>query len=350
MIAAGVVIGAAGIGVLAAGAPAIAVTGVEALVEACGDQAVCQYDGAAISNAGELADALPAGVRVVVIPQPDQAESVQSSTLASQFQKATGADTVIIIEDYPASDRFAVASADGAAISEALYSQGQTDGGLAVAAIEQQLASPGHAPAADAGAGFGGIAAIGGAVIALAAIATGTILLLNRRKKARGERTIVSARKLEKELADALDGPDGDVVRDAIENLDGRAQAYPDLQPHLASLSRHISDLFVRVRRRGNDQQTRLLQSQYKDTLTKLHKALADDYYGDILANPQYWSRPAERLDEVRRAVAAVDAQAVENIKQVNESRDLEFQVALDSLNQTVSEAKLSDVYSDRDQ
>ena len=52
----------------------------------------------------------------------------------------------------------------------------------------------------------------------------------------------------------------------------------------------------------------------------------------------------------MRRAVEAVDQEAVENIKQVNESRDLEFKVALDSLIKTVSEAKLSDVYTDREQ
>lgn len=104
------------------------------------------------------------------------------------------------------------------------------------------------------------------------------------------------------------------------------------------------------MRKRGTDQQVRLLQAQYQDTLAKLLKALDDDYYGDILSNPQYWGGAEDRLNEVRRAVEAVDQEAVENIKQVNESRDLEFKVALDSLIKTVTEAKLSDVYTDREQ
>ena len=66
--------------------------------------------------------------------------------------------------------------------------------------------------------------------------------------------------------------------------------------------------------------------------------------------NPQYWSNPEGRLAEVSLAIDSVDQQAVENIRQVNESRDLEFKVALDSLIKTVNEAKLSDVYTDREQ
>lgn len=336
----------AGAAAVAPAAPALAVTDVEKIVDACGSQTVCLYDGASVSNAQELAGALPDGVRVVVIPQPDQAESVQSSAIASGVQRATGADTVIVIEDR-AKDRFAVASdGDPQAIAESLYSQGESDGGVAVASIAQTLE-----PARGDG---GGGAAIGGvltavlAVVVIAGAATGAVLLLLRRRRNRTERAVVSSRRLEKELAAALDGEDGEFVRDSIERLDERAAAYPDLGGRISALSGHISELFVRVRKRGTDQQIRLLQAKYKDTLSKLLKALDGDYYGDILVNPQYWSNAEARLAEVRRAVDSVDQQAVENIKQVNESRDLEFQVALDSLIKTVTEAKLSDVYSDR--
>lgn len=333
---------------LAGATPAAAVTDGADLVAACGDQPVCQFGGASISNAGDLAGALPDGVRVVVIPQPDQAESVQSSTLANQFKSATGADTVIIVEDY-ARDRFAVASdGDGAAIAEALYSQGEADGGIAIAAVGDQLTASGGGGDGGSG-GIGGGAVVLGIAVAVAVIAAGAVaLVVGMRRRARGSREIAASRKLEHEVETALNGPDGEAVAEAIERLHARAAAYPDISARLSGLAQHLSELFVRARKRGSDQQIRLLQAQYKDTLAKLHKALADDYYGDILANPQYWSGPETRLDEVRRAVDAVDVQAVENIRQVNESRDLDFKVALDSLIKTVSEAKLSDVYSDR--
>lgn len=323
---------------------------VDQIVEACGDQPVCLHDGASVANASELQHVLPEGVQVIVIPQPDQAESVQSSTIASGVQRATGSDTVIVIEDR-AQDRFAVASdQDATAITESLYSQGETDGGVAVASIAQTLDPANASGGSDGGGpGVGGIlfGIIG--IVVVAGAVTGLILGLRRRGRNRTEKAVRSSRKLEKELAEALDGEDGEFVKDAIEKLNERAAAYPDIAARINGLAGHISDLFVRVRRRGTDQQIRLLQSRYKDTLSKLLKALDDDYYGDIIANPQYWSNADARLAEVRRAVDSVDQQAVENIKQVNESRDLEFQVALDSLIKTVDAAKLSDVYSDRE-
>lgn len=121
----------------------------------------------------------------------------------------------------------------------------------------------------------------------------------------------------------------------------------PDYSARLLPLADHITDLFVRVRQRGTEQEMRLLISRYRDTLAKLTMALADDYYGDIIRNPQYWGDAEDRIREVQLAVEAVDRQAIENIKQVNESRDLEFKVALDSLIRTINQAKLSDVYGD---
>lgn len=329
--------------------PAHAVTGAEQIVEACGSVTVCLYDGASISDPAAVTAALPQGVRVVVIPQPDQAQSVQSTTLAAELRSATGADTVIVIEDRPVADRFAVASnRDATAITESLYSQGQADGGDAVVAAASTLA-PGSTPAGAPGIG-GGIAVAAIAAALVAAAIGGAVLLLVRRGRRGAAKRVEGSRRLQKELAGALHGDSGELIRESIERLHERAQAYPDIGSAIEQLARHVSELFIRVRKRGADQQARLLQSQYRDTLAKLLKALDDDYYGDILRNPQYWSSTEQRLAEVRGAVAAVDQEAVENIRQVNESRDLEFKVALDSLSKTVTEAKLSDVYTDREQ
>ena len=330
--------------------PVQAVTDVNDIVEVCGTQAVCLFDGATISNAPELGSALPEGVRVVVIPEPNQAESVQSSVIATQVKAATGAETVIIIEDR-AKDRFAVASdGDATAITESLYSQGESDGGIAVAAIGETLV-PGT-PAEAPGAGFDGTAVIVGAVvlIAVAGATLGVVLFARRRRSARGRTSRAMSARLEKELSAALNGEDGAYIEESIEQLDRWSSSFPTIGPRVTGMTRHVSELFVRVHKRGTEQQLRLLQSKYTDTLSKLRKALNDDYYGDIVQNPQYWSNPERRLAEVSLAIDSVDQQAVENIRQVNESRDLEFKVALDSLIQTVNQAKLSDVYTDREQ
>ncbi len=321
------------------------------IVETCGDTSVCQLPGASISNASELQRVLPDGVQVIVIEPPD----VSSTHIANSVKQSTGADTVIVIEDHAVKDRFGVASnQDSDSIFEALYGQGQNDGGLAVAGIADTLvpSSPvAPTPGNDEGFSLGGLS--GGALIAVVAMVVigGTIIeVVHRvRKKNRAGANGMSARRLEKELGEALDGEDGRFLREAIEQLDERARALPQIGTQLTGLRGHISELFVRVRKRGTDQQIRLLQAKYKDTLTKLLKALSDDYYGDIVRNPRFWSNPESRLADVQRAIGSVDSQAVENIMQVNESRDLEFQVALDSLIKSVDEARLSDVYSDRE-
>lgn len=328
-------------------APAAAESGADAIVTACGSQPVCLYDGASISNASQLRSSLPQGVQVVVIPQPDQAQSVSSNSIAAAVKEAGGARTVIVIEDQPAKDRFAVSSDDDAAsISKALYGQNQADGGVAVAAIRADLV----APAETGGLPFGGIlAAVITGVVVLAGGGVG-IAAARRRRAVRGARSAAQDKQLRKDLDDALDGPDGRFVREAVERLRDLAGAYPRIGPQISALAGHVTDLFVRVERRGTDQQMRLLTSQYKDTLSKLLKGLDPDYYGDILANPQYWSGPEARVQEVHRAVEAVDHQVIDNIRQVNESRDLEFQVALGSLVRAVNEAKLSDVYHDENE
>lgn len=345
-------VGLAAVVVAGAGAasPAYAVTDVNEIVDACGTQSVCLFDGASISNADELAGSLPEGVRVVVIPEPNQAESVQSSVIATQFKTASGAETVIIIEDR-AKDRFSVASdSDTTAITEALYSQNAPDGGVAVAAIGETLVPSSGSEAPSAGFDGGALLFGGVALVAVAGATLGVILFARRRRDARGKNSRAINARLEKDLADALNGEDGDFIQDSIEALNKWSAAFATIGPRVTGMTQHVSELFVRVHKRGTEQQVRLLQSKYKDTLSKLRKALNDDYYGDIVNNPQYWSNPEGRLAEVSLAIDSVDQQAVENIRQVNESRDLEFKVALDSLIKTVNEAKLSDVYTDREQ
>ncbi|MFT4232114.1 MAG: hypothetical protein QM606_04955, partial [Leucobacter sp.] len=120
-----------------------------------------------------------------------------------------------------------------------------------------------------------------------------------------------------------------------------------DLAIRLRLLVERLSDLFDRSRL-GSEQQQRLLVSRYVQTLAKLTSLLSEDYTGDILRNPGYWSDPEQRIVQVLRAVEAVDEEVVENIRQLSESRDIEFKVALESLTRPRDSARLSDVYGDR--
>ncbi len=45
-------------------------------------------------------------------------------------------------------------------------------------------------------------------------------------------------------------------------------------------------------------------------------------------------------------ALTAVNKQAIENIQQVNASRDLEFQAALETLNRAAEQVSIDDIYN----
>ena len=51
-----------------------------------------------------------------------------------------------------------------------------------------------------------------------------------------------------------------------------------------------------------------------------------------MLSNSRLWEDPEQRIRDVKRALEAVDAQILRNIKQINSRRGLLFQVKLDGL------------------
>ena len=81
-------VGLAAVVVAGAGAasPAYAVTDVNEIVDACGTQSVCLFDGASISNADELAGSLPEGVRVVVVGDPAIKAEVEAAIAPSEAE------------------------------------------------------------------------------------------------------------------------------------------------------------------------------------------------------------------------------------------------------------------------
>jgi len=94
----------------------------------------------------------------------------------------------------------------------------------------------------------------------------------------------------------------------------------------------NVHELFIRVSKKANDQSAQLAALNYTDILKKLNKALGEDYYLDIVDNMKFWDDPLGRMETVKKALDATDKQLLANIRQVNASRDIEFDSALDSL------------------
>lgn len=122
-----------------------------------------------------------------------------------------------------------------------------------------------------------------------------------------------------------------------IEELHSIAAAYERRNsPLFAAVNgvlTNVQELFRRTAERLDEQEAKLAAVRYVDTLTKLNRALGERYYLDIEAHPELWSDPEERMEAVEAALNATGEQVLRNIRQVNASKDLIYQLSLDSLN-----------------
>lgn len=113
---------------------------------------------------------------------------------------------------------------------------------------------------------------------------------------------------------------------------DVRLSGSLSLAPFIKDLVDHTNSLFERLERKGSQSQKNMATVEYRDKLSKIFKAVGNDYYLDIALNPKLWNDAENRLNEVKSALVALDGQVITNIRQVNENQDIEFQVALESL------------------
>ena len=169
------------------------------------------------------------------------------------------------------------------------------------------------------------------AILAGAAAAGGVIWMLRRRASAKRAKATRQA------------DPVPARIRALLERLTALRAAYvtrvasgdrvaTGVIGQIDALTSNVTALFERLTVAADRAQRGLAESEYEDKLGKLAAALDRGYLLDVLANPRYWEQPEERIRDVRRAIDEVDAQIVDNIKQVNARRGLVFQAAIDGL------------------
>jgi hypothetical protein len=279
---------------------------------------------------------------IAVAVLPDGANSTLSANqLADQIKTGTAGkyDTVIVVID-SGKDTYGVASSyDATAITSALYGANMPDGGEAIMAASNTIASIGH----PAPRGFGGddngtnLVLVGGGVLGLALLGAAVVFLF---RKLAGHSPVDKVfERLPAELHQQVA---------ALRELTARHQALPSggLGYQLGEILENSTELFERLEKKGTQQQARVAAVEYTDTLTKLNRALGSDYYLDILAKPALWEDSDRRLKEVRDAVGATQQQLIKNIRQVNASQDLEFQVALESLVGSMNTPSVESIYT----
>lgn len=97
-------------------------------------------------------------------------------------------------------------------------------------------------------------------------------------------------------------------------------------------LVENVVGLFQRLHAKADKSERRRALAEYDENLGKFVAALGRDYGLDIIDNPRLWDAPDQRIANVQEALQAVDAQLVENIKQVNARQRLVFDARVDRL------------------
>jgi hypothetical protein len=292
---------------------------------------------ASLSGSSDIASALD-GDHVAVVALPDVAfDTYSANDVANQIRSAVDGDyaTVIVVVD-GVRDSFGVSSSgDAAAIATALNGANTGDGGQAIQVVTGQLVD-----ASDGGSGLVGEAVgLGGGLLGLALIGSGAVLAYRRWFAHGFKRSKTEAfAKLPAELRTQVD---------QLWALLGKhhSAGLGSLEDEILALVGNAEELFVRIDKRGTGQQGRIAAVEYADTFAKLNRALGEDYYLDILRRPDLWNDSDRRLAEVREALDATGKQLVENIRQVNASQDLEFQVALESLVGSMNTPSIESAY-----
>ena len=234
----------------------------------------------------------------------------------------------------------ATAAAVQVALSIPVFLDGLADDGTIV----------GVGPSARAATGpalWWSLAAISASVLLITGVRLGWARLRTRRVRTRH----VARPKVDRSLFDSTDA--GRRVEDAL----GRLSQYAPLYSGLVVGDRRVSDqlthiieltheLFRRLGARSTEHRTRLAEVEYADILGKVALLACPDYLQDVVAHPELWHHPEQRVTEATTAFDAVARQLLENIRQANAATDLDFQVALASLNAITQDDEFAALYA----
>lgn len=267
-------------------------------------------------------------VGVVVVPVNSN-DTLNPSQLAGQiYGQVSGKYDTVIVVNSDSSNNVHYGVAPGAASSKVLpilQDNGDVVSGLV--SDKQELINAVAQPTntgGDSGSSIAPFVGVGGGLLGILLVGA-VVLTVTRRRTGKSNRP------------EPVKAIKSDELRKAMETFGKLTVKHTQLGYPTAKLMKsllgHLNELFTRLERKGNeDNQKGLAEVEYTHSLSKLNAALGADYYLDIAENETLWTKSRERLREVEDAVKAVDDQALENIRQVNSSQDLNLRVSLESI------------------
>lgn len=319
-----------------------------------------------LTDSGQLANAVSGSdVGIAVLP-PVGLDPYSPTDMANIIRSQTGGEysTIIVVVDQSGKDTFAVSSVNNTTeiattINEALTASNGDAGAALSSTIEEvkvlsdSATAPGPVNPGTTGnsGGFDGGFLIP-VILVVAAAAAGVSFFVRSRTKKRDSRAITEKKEqIPTRFSDRIPAK----LQPFMKQLSDLAKAHAELAQNsltdtLKDIISNLEELFERLSTKGTDSQRKMVEVEYADKLPKLIEALGKDYYLDIVQKRKLWDNPDERIAEVANVTTAVDEQLVENIKQVNASKDLEFKVAMVSLGGKAKGTTLKEIYNTPDE
>lgn len=170
-------------------------------------------------------------------------------------------------------------------------------------------------------------------IAAIGVLGTSVSLRLQAKRSTNNSRSLESTVK-PLEISKELEGK----LEEHVEALYDLALVYEKksspLFPTVNGVLVNIQEFFRRIQYMSDQQSARIAAVRYADTLSKLNEALGRKYYLDIEAHPELWDDAEDRMQAVEKALNATGDQIIRNIRQLNSSNDLVYQLSLESLMQ----------------
>lgn len=295
------------------------------------------------------------GTSINVVVLPSYAQGVDSpSGIASLIRQQTGEDTIVVVIDSDSGkDSFGVSSGNNteeiATVLNQSLGENSGDAGAAISSSIQDVKD--YSSSSQVG-GDNNLAADGGfsflPVVLSLALISGSVyggIAISKRKK-KGQKPAVKANAIPTKFSDLMPS----TLVPMLKQLSDLMRKHNELEQKSLSLDikiiiDNLQELFTRLKKKGTESQQRMAEVEYEDKLPKLIEALGSNYYIDIVEHNELWDNSNSRLQAVAEAAKAVQKQLLENIRQVNASKDLEFQVALDSLVRSANPTTIDDVF-----
>ena len=285
-----------------------------------------------VSGGQGLTDALSGvvpgdgSIAVVVLPADADKNTPYNTYILDQLTAGSSQQTVIVAIGDDLQAASAAIGDDALRIANENESSGGSLADKLVETVQEISAeTPTSSGSGDADAGGAAIPLVIGGIVLVAAAVTAVGLIARRRRRTTPISTDpvpagirLRVNRLRELRADYAAVPGSPVAAETAAGID--------------ALASHVEQLFLRLNAKAGADQSVLAEAEYSDKLARLVAALDRDYLLDLLARPDLWDAPDERVAEVREALAAVTTQIVDNIKQVNARTGLLFQVSLDSL------------------